>query len=249
MNQRSIPLITIDGPMAVGKHSVARKLQHGRSIVYFSFDRLREALALHAIARNISPDDTAALVALTATLTRYDSDHQTARTQPQKPAVTTYADDIRRDPAVHDALADKMRTLVADLPTKTTRCIVVTGRAAGSELFPEATLKVFLDAPAAVRVRRLLQREGKQLDQTAAETALTSRDLPDMRRTFGRLAPAKDAVMIDTAKHNPSDTAREIVRLLGEKTGLKKGFAALAKLKTPPAALHSHPTPSKPTLT
>ena len=89
------------------------------------------------------------------------------------------------------------------------------GRDIGTVVFPDADLKIFLDASVEIRAERRIKeyREmGKNVDENAIKNQIIQRDNQDRNRPFGALKVAEDAIKIDTSPM----TMQEVIALIGE---------------------------------
>ena len=198
--------IAIDGPAGAGKSTIAARLARKLGYVNLESGAMYRGLALKAIRNDISFDDEAALLAL--------AKHSHIRLEPAREGNRVFLDDmdvsqrIREQdvtsaasrvsihPAVRQWMVERQRELGAG------GGVIMEGRDIGTKVFPHAEVKVFLDAKPDVRQqRRILQtveKGGKtEAERIAAE--LLARDLRDRTRTVSPLAPAEDAVIIDSS--------------------------------------------------
>jgi len=96
--------------------------------------------------------------------------------------------------------------------------VVMEGRDIGTKVFPDADLKIFLDADPVVREQRRLQQQ-KIRNEVAADVAaeLRQRDLRDRSRAASPLVPAPDAVMIDSTSLTEDEVLARVEKLANEK--------------------------------
>jgi cytidylate kinase len=123
------------------------------------------------------------------------------------PEVSSAASKISTLPGVRAALVEKQRQLGAS------RSVVMEGRDIGSVVFPNADLKIFLDAdPAARSYRRAIELEQKGEAVSPAEVAreLEERDRRDTTRATAPLVQAPGAVYVDTT-HLTLDQAEQVI--------------------------------------
>ena len=96
--------------------------------------------------------------------------------------------------------------------------VVMEGRDIGTKVFPNADVKIFLDADPVVREQRRLQQQnlrGTAAQATAAE--LRERDRRDRTRAASPLAPAADAVMIDSTNFSEDEVLRRVEEVVQQK--------------------------------
>ena len=196
-------IIAIDGPAGAGKSTIAAKLARQLGYVNLESGAMYRALALKAIENDLGLDDEAALVKLahgshitlepTRTGNRVLLDNRDVSQRVREADVTDAASKVSVHPGVRAWMVARQRELGAG------GGIVMEGRDIGTKVFPDADLKIFLDAHPDIREkRRLLQQQisGPLAEQVAAE--LRQRDQRDRTRANSPLAPAADAVVLDS---------------------------------------------------
>ena len=194
-------IITIDGPSASGKGSLSRNLAK-----YLDFNILDSGLLyriyafLFSISANhdevkemineqisfASDDDGIKVLKDTNDITLELRTETTAKTASQISAL-----EITRN-----NLLDIQRNFYSD------RGLVADGRDMGTVVFPEARLKIFLEASAEVRAKRRyleLQNRGQEVNMPDLIADIESRDLKDRTRTISPLIPAEDSIVIDSS--------------------------------------------------
>lgn len=256
-----LPVITIDGLAGVGKHTVAKKMHKTHHLLYLNFDRMREHLAKTALHQSVALTDTDQLVALTLEITESDVVRASNRSKPLDPSVQTFSDALKEDEDVYLALGCRIRDIAQDaLPHH--KLIVVTGRSAGSELFPDAVVKIGLDAGTRTCAHRVLYRDNTLSTTTQSKLAfdraldlsiiqITDLNFADFRRSFGAFKQVPDRVMIDTNKQNPGETVAAIKKIilaaqnLATETRPKAAFAFISRSRAAkPVSVDKTATPS-----
>jgi cytidylate kinase len=102
---------------------------------------------------------------------------------------------------------------------------VVEGRDIGTVVFPEATVKFFLNASPEVRVKRRYQElrgQGMAVDLTGTRQEIDTRDLKDSSREIAPLKAAEDAIRIDSTGLTLDAVVSTMVKAIQQKTGLKR---------------------------
>lgn len=206
MSDGQVPVITVDGPSGSGKGTICQLLARELGWQLLDSGALYRLVGLAARHHGVELDDQEALVVLAAHLdvqfvAREDDTVQiilegeevtdAIRTE----AVGKDASIVAALPEVREALLGRQRAF-AEFPG-----LIADGRDMGTVVFPEASLKVYLDASAEERaVRRYNQLINKGLDASlqAILEDIQARDDRDMNRSVAPLKPAADAVILDT---------------------------------------------------
>ncbi|WP_255989045.1 (d)CMP kinase [Chitinolyticbacter albus] len=196
-----VPVIAIDGPSASGKGTVAHGVAEALGFHYLDSGALYRLTALAAGRRGLSWDDEVAVAGVAAALdARFDGetivlDGADVSSAIRSEDIGVGASRVAALPAVRAALLQRQRGY-ARMPG-----LVADGRDMGSVVFPEAPLKVFLTASAAVRAARRYQQligRGEAADLAAITADLETRDARDRARSVSPLAQQADALLLDT---------------------------------------------------
>ncbi|WP_420466164.1 (d)CMP kinase [Panacagrimonas sp.] len=217
-----VPVVTVDGPSGVGKGMVVRALAARLGWHRLDSGALYRILAVAAQDRGIALEDTQAVAALAADLeirfegrTEEDEvilvDGVDRVDQVRSEAAGGLASRIAAAPPVRAALMQRQRDF-RRLPG-----LVADGRDMGTVVFPDATLKLFLNASAEERARRRaaqLSGRGQAVILHDLFAEIRARDERDRNRSVAPLAPAPDAVEIDTSFLSPAQVLERIDELL-----------------------------------
>ncbi len=185
-------IIAIDGTLASGKGTIARRIAGWYGLPHMDTGRLYRAAGLKALAQGVALDDGPGVAALAAALDLDDADEGSLRSEMAGQAASRVA----VLPEVRAALFDLQRAF-ASQPGGA----VLDGRDIGTVICPQADVKLWVDADVAVRARRRLEEsrargEGITLAEMVAQ--LQARDARDQRRTAAPAMRAADAILIDT---------------------------------------------------
>ena len=196
-------VIAIDGPAGSGKSTLAARLARRYGYINIETGAMYRALALQAILRRVSVDNGEALAALARQLrielrprnednqVLVDGQDVTERIRLQD--VTDAASRVSIHPPVREWMVRRQQEMGAG------GGIVMEGRDIGTKVFPQAEVKIFLDAAPEVRgTRRFLQTPGAIAKEAAVLAELQARDERDRTRASSPLVPAPDAVAIDS---------------------------------------------------
>src|SRR5450631_4363806 len=203
MSQRGL-IVAIDGPAGAGKSTLASRLASRFGLLNLETGAMYRAFALKALESGVSFEDVTALQAL--------SPNTIIRLQPESTGNRVFLDDrdvtsrIRQDDVTHAAsrvsvhppirswMVSMQRRLGAD------GGVVMEGRDIGTEVFPAADVKIFLDASPEMRGERRFQQLGPatNAEPGAVLREIKERDERDRTRVQSPLRPAPDAVVIDS---------------------------------------------------
>ena len=193
--------VAIDGPAGAGKSTVARAVALALGFTYLDTGAMYRCVAL---ARLRDPQaDPAALAIDVGDHVTLDGEDVTEAIR--APAVTEAASRVAADPAVRAALVQRQRALIG------TGDWVAEGRDIGTVVAPAAELKIFLDASPQERARRRAEQSGRAARDVLAEQE--DRDARDRERETSPLAPAPDAIPLDTTGLRLPEVVDRIVTL------------------------------------
>ena len=200
----SIPVMTLDGPGGAGKGTVGREAASRLGWHYLDSGALYRIAALAGLRQGIASTDVDTLAARIPDLAiefegqRVLLNGEDVTRELRTEAVGKRASDIAPAPVIRAALIERQRAF------REPPGLVADGRDMGTVVFPDARVKVFLDASLEERVLRRYKQLKEQgfnanLDSLAEE--LQKRDERDANREVAPLKPADDAVVIDTTGH------------------------------------------------
>jgi cytidylate kinase len=209
-------IITIDGPGASGKGTVARGIAARLGFAFLDTGAMYRAVALAAGRRGIACDDAAAVAAILPAIQiempgdRVLLNGEDVSVAIREPEMSQGASRVAAIPAVRAFLVPQQRRIARG------RDIVCEGRDQGTVVFPDARVKFFITADVRVRAERRLREliargTTSTLEQEVAE--LIERDRRDSERTDGPLRRPPDAILVDTTHLSPEEV---LDRLEGE---------------------------------
>jgi CMP/dCMP kinase len=213
-------VIAIDGPAGSGKSTIAARLAKKLGYVNLESGAMYRALALKALQQQVPLDDGDALRKLAENTAiqleplgegnRVLLDDRDVSQRIREADVTAAASQVSLHPSVRQLLVSRQRELGKD------GGVVMEGRDIGTAVFPNADVKIFLDADANIRAeRRVLQsgsRSGEEAQQVLAE--LAARDQRDRTRSASPLVPALDAVHVDTTHKSIDEVVAEVEQIV-----------------------------------
>ncbi|GAB3539028.1 (d)CMP kinase [Noviherbaspirillum agri] len=215
MQPHAIPVITIDGPTASGKGTVAQRVAEHLGFHYLDSGALYRLTALSALRHEVPLTDEHALSKTAEKLpAKFVGDqiwlaNENVTLAIRSEEVGNTASRIAALPMVRHALFG------LQLGFRTTPGLVADGRDMGTVIFPHATLKVFLTASVEVRAeRRYKQLIGKGFSASMNDLLkdLRERDARDSNRAVAPLKPAEDAYLLDTSNMTADEAIAQVLQ-------------------------------------
>lgn len=210
----AIPVITIDGPTASGKGTVAGRVATQLGFALLDSGALYRLTALSALEAGIDLADAVAVSALVATLDiHFEGERillsgRDVSRQIREEAVGVAASKIAALPAVRQALVDLQHSF------RRPPGLVADGRDMGTVIFPDAQLKVFLTASVEARAERRYKQlidKGFPANMLALLQDLQERDARDTQRAVAPLKPAEGARLLDTSAMTIEQSVEQVL--------------------------------------
>ena len=211
-------IIAIDGPSGAGKGTVARTVAESLKYRHIDTGAMYRAIGWKAQHDQIPLDDEAAVAALADRSRiavdggRIAIDGHDVTQAIRTPEIDKAASAVARLPGVRDVLVARQRQMGAQ------GGVVMEGRDIGTVVFPNADLKIYLDASVAERARRRMNdtaHSGGQAGEAAVAESMQARDATDTTRTVSPLMVAADAVHIDTTVMPIDQVVEAVMALVG----------------------------------
>lgn len=222
MSSRNI-VLAIDGPAGAGKSTIAKRLAARLGFLYIDTGAMYRAVALWALRTDTSLDDMHRLeqLAIAAGIELYEGgtrvrlDGEDITTLIRTQEISEAASKISAIPGVRRALVDKQRVMGS------MQSVVMEGRDIGTNVFPNAQVKIYLDASIEVRARRRkrdLDAAGQAVSLEQLMKEIERRDLRDSSRGDAPLREAEDAVRIDSTGLSLEEVEEAILKVYRQRT-------------------------------
>ncbi len=209
--------IAIDGPSGAGKGTVARAVAAELGYRHVDSGAMYRAVGWKALRDGVPLDQEAdvgrlaarSTITVTGDVVTIDGIDVTRAIR--TPEIDRAAASVARVPRVREVLVARQREMRAG------GGIVMEGRDIGTVVFPDADVKVYLDASPDERARRRASdpaHTGGPAGVAEVATLLTERDLSDQTRAVSPLYAASDAVVIDTTGKTINEVVKEVIRIV-----------------------------------
>ncbi|MDH8143437.1 (d)CMP kinase [Klebsiella pneumoniae] len=220
----NIPVITIDGPGGAGKGTLCKAMAEALGWHLLDSGAIYRVLALAALHHHVDVESEEALVPLAAHLdVRFIStdgnlevvlEGEDVSSEIRTQEVANAASKVAAFPRVREALLRRQRAF-RELPG-----LIADGRDMGTVVFPDAPVKIFLDASAderAHRRKRQLQEKGFDVNFERLLSEIKERDDRDRNRAVAPLVPAADALVLDSTELNIEQVIEKALQYAREK--------------------------------
>lgn len=209
-------IIAIDGPGGSGKSTVARSVARRLGFTYIDSGAMYRAVALWALRLNMDLDDLHRLEQLAKEARielpgdRVLLNGEDVTVEIRDPKVSEAASRVAAKPGVRRAMREEQRRIGSAGPS------VMEGRDIGTVVFPDAKVKIFLDAQPDARAQRRASELGAALEDVTRE--LKARDQRDRSRAEAPLTQAPDAEYLDTTHLSLTQVEEAVLKLVRERT-------------------------------
>lgn len=214
-------IVAIDGPSGAGKSTIAKRIARQLNYLYVDTGAMYRAIGLKALRENPELDNPSQIASLAqSSLIELTDSPEGVRVFLDGNEVTQAirAEPVSQAASIVSGISDVRRVLVqAQQQMGANRDVVLEGRDIGTKVFPNANLKIFLDASERTRAQRRYEENRRKgvtltLEETLAE--INERDQRDSQRADSPLVRAEDAVYLDTSGKTIEEVLQEILRLV-----------------------------------
>lgn len=209
-------VIAIDGPAGSGKSTVARSVARRLGFTYIDSGAMYRAVALWALRLGMDLDDLHRMEQLAREARielpgdRVFLNGADVTAEIREPRVSEAASRVAAQPGVRRAMREEQRRIGSVGPA------VMEGRDIGTVVFPDAQVKIFLDAQPDQRAQRRAKELGVPVEDVARD--LETRDQRDRSRAEAPLVQAPDAEYLDTTRLTPAQVEEAVLKLVRERT-------------------------------
>jgi len=214
-------IIAIDGPSGVGKSTLGKALARRFNLLFIDSGAVYRAIGLKTLHTQTSLDDVEAIAQLARNINIElagdpDSLHifldgEDVTAQIRTPEVSRAASVVATIPEVRQAVVDRLREM------SRSQGVVMDGRDIGTKVFPDAQVKLFIEASPVVRAERRWKEDrakGRDVSLEVIQAELEERDRRDRERAATPLVKADDAILIDTSLMTIDDVIARVLEII-----------------------------------
>lgn len=212
--------IAIDGPAGAGKSTIAKLIAKELGYVYVDTGAMYRALAIHFLKQGLTPEDTEKIkeACKSAEVTlQYENGVQQVYLNGENVTGMLREEAVGNMASVSSAIGE-VRTQLLELQRELARTkdVVMDGRDIGTNILPNADVKVYLTASVEERARRRyteLQEKGIACNLEEIAHDIEERDTRDMNREIAPLKQAEDATLVDSSNMSIEEVVQAIINL------------------------------------
>ena len=217
MDNKNIQIIAIDGPASSGKGTVAKKLSRQLNYHYLDSGAIYRIIALACIKKNVAIEKNGALSQLIQKISVYFDgnnsllENENVTEQIRDERVGKVASYIAQNLNLRNSILDYQRSFAKNPG------LVAEGRDMATVVFPQASLKIYLDASVNERAKRRYKQlilKGIDVNITDLASEIIARDKQDMERQHSPLVKDKDSIVINTDCLDINQTVQKILSFI-----------------------------------
>lgn len=216
--------IAIDGPAGAGKSTIAKSVAKELKFIYVDTGAMYRAMALYFIRKGIDAgkeEEVSRASSEVKISICYEEGEQQIMLNGENVTRLIRSEEVGKmasQTSVNKAVRLKLVELQRELAENTS--VIMDGRDIGTFVLPNADLKVYLTATAAVRAKRRydeLTAKGETCNIKEIEADIVERDFRDSSREFAPLRQAADAVLVDSSQMTPLEVKEQIISLFHDR--------------------------------
>ncbi len=213
--------IAIDGPAGAGKSTIAKLVAKKKNFIYVDTGAMYRALALFCSRNGIAPEDEEKVIencgkcdikieykdGVQYVILNGENVNDFIRTE----EISRFTSMISAYPKVREILLDLQRNLAKE------NNVIMDGRDIGTNILPDADLKIYLTASVSARANRRYKEQcekGYDVDLEEIKKDIEDRDYRDMHKEVGALKVADDAVTVDSSDMSIDEVVAKIAELI-----------------------------------
>lgn len=219
-------VVAMDGPAGSGKGTIAKGVAEKLNLVHIDTGAMYRSIALYTIKNGIEKNDSKTIIDSVENL------EIEFKTEEGKQLVFLNGEDVTNKIRLEDVnsivsdiasiheVREKMVLLQRKLSEN--KRVIMEGRDIGTVVFPDADIKIYLDADLDVRAERRYKEyieKGIQTTFEEVKDSIIQRDIKDKTRKYGALKMAEDAIRVDTTNLNIDQVIDEVVKIVKQREG------------------------------
>ena len=217
-------IVAIDGPTSSGKSTLAKRIAKELGFINIQTGAMYRCVAKQMQDSNIGIEDTKEIETMLKKINisfRGNGDKQIVllngedvTLQIRSKEITDFTSKVASILEVREALVEKQREMAQN------RNVVMEGRDIGTNVFPQADIKIYLDANPLERIKRKileLKQNGEEVDELAVANSVYNWDEDAVKRKEGALKKSEDAIYIDSTQLSIDELARLVIGKINEK--------------------------------
>ena len=212
--------VAIDGPAGAGKSTIAKLVAKEKGYIYVDTGAMYRALAVHFIKKGLSPEDKEGIIEAcedAEVSLQYENGVQQVYLNGENVTSMLRTEQVGNMASVSSAIGEvrtKLLSLQRNLASE--KDVVMDGRDIGTNILPNADVKVYLTASVETRAKRRyleLQEKGVACDLEEIAHDIEERDYRDMHRDIAPLKQAEDAIYVDSSEMTIEEVVKTIMDL------------------------------------
>lgn len=210
-------VVAIDGPAGTGKSTVSQEVAARTGFFFLNSGKFYRAVSWKALRQKKSLENPQAIIAVAADIVlsvednRFLVDGKERNAELHAPEIDQVVAQVSAIPEVRVAVNSRLRRIAG------ARDVVVEGRDMSTVVFPDAEIKIYLDADVAVRAQRRRAQHRDDIPLEEVQRAMEERDSIDRTKPVGALRRASDAVYIDTTDLTLPEVCERVVAIILDK--------------------------------
>ena len=212
--------VAIDGPAGAGKSTIAKRVAKEKGFIYVDTGAMYRGMAIYFLEQNILPDEKEEIAKACQNAEvsiAYENGEQQIYLNGKNVTALLRKEEVGKMASISSAIPEvrqKLLSLQRNLAKE--KDVVMDGRDIGTNILPDADVKVYLTASSRTRAnRRYLELREKNVDCNLdeIEREIIARDERDMNREIAPLKQAEDAILIDSSDLSIEEVTEKILEL------------------------------------